>query len=106
MVDFWTVQKSFVVDEVNKNGIYKPDFSKSSFVLENKAVFENDELESFYNYILSCFNSLNNTDCDGLIFSFAGYDFDDSSVFAFSGVEDYSDCMRRGYASIKSLWKK
>lgn len=106
MVDFWTVQKSFVVDEVNKNGIYKPDFSKSSFVLENKAVFENDELESFYNYILSCFNSLNNTDCDGLIFSFAGYDFDDSSVFAFSGVEDFSDCMRRGYASIKSLWKK
>ena len=99
MVNFWTIQKSAIVDEVFQNGIYKPDFSKSSFVLEMP------QRKDLYDFILNCFNTLNGTDCSGLVFCFAGYDVESASVVQLPDIDAFLDCMQRGRAAIKALLK-
>lgn len=55
----WTIQKKQVLDKINKDGCYYPDFNcKSNY-------------NSAYGMILDSYNNINNSSYKGLIFCFA-----------------------------------
>lgn len=58
---FWTIQSQEVLNIIDKEGIYHPNFSLSQY---HEQYFE------LYNFMLNAFNVINNTNCQGLIYSF------------------------------------
>lgn len=65
---FYTLQPRFVMDIVNENKLYEPDFNKSEYLAKDK------DLKTLYNFFLQSFNDINLTDQKGLVFTFLGYD--------------------------------
>lgn len=61
---FWTVQSNDVIDIINKEGIYYPDFSKVDSVMAHRE----------YRFLLDCYNNVNRTEFKGLVFGFAKKD--------------------------------
>lgn len=58
---YWTVQSQKVLEIIEKEGVYHPKFAMSQYYKQY------DEL---YNFMLRSFNSINNLNCEGLIYSF------------------------------------
>lgn len=62
---YWTFQRKFVLDVIDKEDCYQPDFTKSEYLSFNQ------NLSPLYNLILGSYNKNNGTKLPGLIFSFA-----------------------------------
>ena len=95
---FWTVQKKAVYAEIQKQGIYYPDFSKSDFVTENP------ELSELYQFMLDNYNRINGTDCPGLIFTF--FKQDDVYLNPFTNYQEFKSFIIQKRNVVYSLWKK
>ena len=93
---FWTLQKKAVIESALANGIYQPDFRKSSYLqlLPN--------LWPTYNLVLTSFNVVNGTDLPGLIFGFLYSG--DRSVYEFANIGEFRAVVREKRAAIKSMW--
>lgn len=61
---YWTIQDIGVLDQIQSNGVYLPDFSKSAYLKSMP------NLKELYDYILNSFNNINFCDIQGLVFSF------------------------------------
>ena len=94
---FWTVQKTAVVNTVNKFGGFSPDFSKSDYVAMNP------DLKSLYDVILSSFNKVNNVMFSGLIFSFM--ESDNKKIYSIPDIYSFYDLINEKKPVIKSLWE-
>lgn len=58
---FWTVQPQEVLQIIEKEDVYYPKFTMSQYY---KQYYE------LYNFMLKSFNSINNLNCEGLIYAF------------------------------------
>ncbi|MGN0676257.1 MAG: hypothetical protein ACI4K5_00755 [Ruminococcus sp.] len=94
---FWTVQKTAVVNTVNKFGGFSPDFNKSDYIEINP------DLKSLYDVILSSFNQVNNVMFSGLIFSFMKSD--DKNIYQIPDIYSFYDLIKEKKPVIKSLWE-
>lgn len=94
---FWTVQKTTVVDTVNKSGIFSPDFSKSDYVAMKP------KLKNLYNVILLSFNKVNNVMLPGLIFSFMASD--NKKIYPISDIHSFNDLINEKKPVIEDLWE-
>ena len=97
-IKFWTVQKKSVMDEVEEKGIFYPDFSKSTFVSENKG------LADLYQFLLTNYNRVNACDYNGLIFSFMRMHGDE--VTFFNNYDSFKAGIIENREKIESMWKK
>jgi hypothetical protein len=60
----WTVQHNNVIDIINTNGVYYPDFSKSTYAVKK-------DYSGIYTSLLTSYNKINNQSNKGLVFCFA-----------------------------------
>ena len=58
---FWTIQSPEVLDIIEKEEVYHPQFSKSQYY---------KKYSELYDFMLQSFNNINKFDCKGLIFAF------------------------------------
>jgi Fe-S-cluster containining protein len=65
IMKFWTIQSNAVVNIIENDGIYKPDFAKSKYVLKN------NNLKDLYYFLLNSFNKINKVEANGVVFGFA-----------------------------------
>ena len=56
----WTIQKKSVIEIIESNGCYYPNFK-----------YKNKKCNKAYQFILNCFNQINESDYAGLVFGFA-----------------------------------
>lgn len=94
---FWTIQTKDVLEIIQKEGIYRPDFSKSRYLGMNR------ELNDLYYFILQSFNSQNQKDLKGLIFAFARSD--NKSIYPIGSIDEFKSFMESKKAVLGSFWK-
>lgn len=63
---FWTIQTKNVIESIQKNGVYQPDFRRSRYLLRI-----NRNLIDLYAYLLRSFNRVNHRNLPGVVFAFA-----------------------------------
>ena len=94
---YWTVQKRKVLDIIEKDGIYCPDFEKSDYLKLRP------NLTELYNFFLKTYNYHNTADCKGLVFCFLR-----GNPKGLIPVEDYDDFkafITSTRPALESLWK-
>ncbi len=94
---FWTIQTREVLEMIQKDGVYQPDFSKSRYLNENEA------LNDLYYFILQAFNSQNQKNLRGLIFAFARSD--DRSIYPIGTIEEFYSFMQSKKAVLGGFLK-
>ena len=62
---FWTIQTRNVIESIQKNGVYQPDFGRSRYLRINR------KLTGLYSHVLKSFNRINQRDLPGVVFAFA-----------------------------------
>lgn len=92
----WTIQKREILDLINQNGIYYPDFKKSP-LLEILP-----DLSELYSLVLDAYNKINDTNADGLIFSF--FCSDDNGINYINDFDEFKLLMQGKSSFIKNLW--
>lgn len=94
---FWTVQSKEVVEIIEKEGVYIPDFSKSDYLKKIP------ELSHTYELILTSFNRLNNTNLKGVVFGFGI--LIGGSFYDFLNYNDFKLFINQRKSSIEALWR-
>jgi len=94
---FWTIQTKEVLEIIQRDGIYQPDFRKSRYLNENEA------LSDLYYFILQSFNYPNQKNLQGLIFSFARSD--DRAIYPIGTIEEFYSFIQSKKAAIGSFLK-
>lgn len=95
----WTVQKYTAVNEILKQGIYQPDFSRSWYASQG-------EMEDhFYKALLEMFYLLNGIQIPGLVFTFAK-NVENQYIDDFSSYEEFQQFIASRKAAINSLWNQ
>ena len=95
---FWTIQSTDVIEILRQDGIYYPDFGKSRYLAKNPAMID------LYNYVLACYNRVNGTLLQGLVFAFLKSD--NEAVYEFRDADDFYQYMRGHAYAVNELWKQ
>lgn len=93
---FWTVQTKSVIEVIQKQGIYQPDFNSSRYLNINK------NLNDLYSVILQSFNQINNKDLLGVIYAFAKSDSERISFI--ETIEEFEVFIKNKKAVIGGFW--
>lgn len=95
----WTVQKKFVIEHVERSGVFQPDFSKSDYLAGIPA------LQPLYYYLLKAFNDHSSLDADvpGLVFCFAG--IDGRRAYEIGDINEFTQFIRNRRAVVDDLWE-
>ena len=96
---FWTLQTPEVLEIIEREGIYIPDFRKSENFLAKNA-----ELFKLYMYVLQCFNQNNHVAFDGLVFSFLPTV--DGRIMNCTSYSDFVTLMKQNGMTEDSAWKE
>lgn len=99
---FWTIQNKAVLEQLQTNGIYFPDFSQSGYLAEN------NKLAPLYSHILHAMNTINSVSVSeqtgkGVVFCFSG--FDQQNNQSLETIDQFVTFIRNNHAPIESLWK-
>lgn len=94
----WTVQNKDVINKVESEGIYQPDFSKSNY-LQLKP-----KLEGLYKMILESFNKINSINLPGVIYAFMRSD--DEQIYEIRDFEEFYSLIQNKRTVIDSLWQE
>ncbi|MTV82193.1 hypothetical protein [Secundilactobacillus folii] len=99
-MSLWTMQNKQILDILDQDGIYYPDFQKSDYL------HKIPKLSDLYNYFLTSFNAINAIQPDdqsgqGLIFCFMGYDYQTHEEVH---ADNFLDFIHR-HVAINSLWE-
>lgn len=95
---FWTVQKKEVIEIVNKEGIYQPDFGKSEYLQIIP------DLKDLYYTVLEAYNQINAMKLPGLIYAFLKSD--GKMVYQIENIQEFYEFIKTKRAVIGGLWKK
>ncbi|MFD1464854.1 hypothetical protein ACFQ4L_01940 [Lapidilactobacillus mulanensis] len=102
---FWTVQPAQVLNEIVNDGVYYPDFRRSTYLSAIPA------LADIYELFLNSFNLINNISPDekmgqGLIFAFSQTAFDNriGKLVQINDINDFHEVIVSKKAAIQSLW--
>ena len=93
----WTVQKRAALETIQREGIYNPDFSLSTYAKQIPDLFE------LYYQLLYAFNSINGTDHPGLVFGFIGCD--NNRCYDIDGIDSFIQFLRPRLPAVDSLWR-
>lgn len=94
---FWTVQSISVLETLQTEGMYQPDFSKSRYLEMNPS------LTGIYDFLLDSFFRVNGFGLPGLIFAFAKCD--GQNIAPFDDINDFYRYIGARKNAIASLWK-
>lgn len=95
---YWTIQKKSVLNKIEKEGVYYPEFSKSDYIKENK------NLAEIFNLVLGSFNSINHSNQSGLIFAFLYSDNKD--IFHFNSIDSFKILIQSKKDVVVYFWNK
>lgn len=95
---FWTVQKKEIIDTVNQDGIYQPDFSKSDYLQIIPS------LKNLYYIVLKAFNHVNDMQLPGLVYAF--FRSDDKMIYQIENIHEFYTFIRSRKSAISSLWEQ
>ncbi|MDU3176672.1 hypothetical protein [Anaerococcus sp.] len=98
MIKLWTVQDKKVLDTIQRDGVYYPDFNKSYY----KELIP--ELDQLYAFMLLCYNVNNDTRYSGLAYTFLGVDGE--YIASFPNYDYFKEYIQSKEGVIKSLWNK
>lgn len=90
---FWTVQSQKVLDIVENDGIYHPKFAISQYYKQYSELYE---------FMLKSFNSVNNLNCEGLIYAFCISNKD--MIYSIANIEGFRYFMNLNNEKINCLW--
>ncbi|MBR3142802.1 MAG: hypothetical protein IKF09_06630 [Clostridiales bacterium] len=94
---FWTVQSREVLDIIERDGIYHPDFEKSDYLKLRSNMTE------LYDFFLESYNNLNDTDCKGLVFCFVRGN--SKGVIPIEDYDDFKAFITSSRLALDSLWR-
>lgn len=94
---FWTVQQASILETLQTEGIYQPDFSKSRYLETNPS------LASLYRFLLDSFYKVNGQKLPGLIFAFGKCDGE--VITDYMGIGDFYKYIGERKGAINSLWE-
>lgn len=97
VLKLWTVQSKEVLDIIEKEGVYRPDFEKSEYPKERP------QLNDLYDFFLNAFNANNKTDCSGLVFCFMRGN--SKGLIPIDDYEDFKAFITSSRQVLESLWK-
>ncbi|MDO5296524.1 MAG: hypothetical protein Q4F00_07835 [bacterium] len=93
---YWTVQSNEVIQIIENDGVYYPDFRKSRYSASNKS------MKVLYTFMLKSFNSVNKSSYKGLIFTFVK--FNNNGVTSFNDIEDFTSFISSKSYIVKNMW--
>lgn len=95
---FWTIQTKDVIESIQKNGVYQPDFNSSRYLRTN------NKLSDLYSVILQSFNQINKKELPGIIYAFAKSD--DSRIYPINTIEDFEAFIKDKQSVIGEFWSE
>lgn len=93
---FWTIQSKKVMDIIESEGAYYPDFAKSRYILNDK------HMNSLYSFVLDSFNSVNHESYKGLVFSFVK--LYNHNVVTFSDYNEFTSFIKKKKDIVGHMW--
>lgn len=93
---FWTIQSKEVMDIIESENAYYPDFSKSRYVLNKKP------MNSLYSFVLNSFNSVNHESYKGVVFSFVK--LNNNGIVAFKSSNEFSSYIKQKKNIVGQTW--
>ena len=90
---FWTLQSQEVLEIVEKEGIYHPKFAMSQYY---------KQYHELYNFMLKSFNTINNLNCEGLIYSFCISR--ENVIYPIANINDFRYFININKDKITYLW--
>lgn len=94
---FWTVQSRRVIDIIQKEGTYQPDFKQSRYLNERK------DLNDLYSVILQSFNNINGKDLPGIIYAFLKSD--GARIYSIETFAEFESFIKSKKNVIKYFWE-
>ena len=94
---FWTIQTKNVIEIIQEEGIYQPDFDSSRYLNTN------NELNDLYSVILQSFNRINEKDLPGIVYAFAKSD--NNRIYSIETIEEFEKFINNKQAVIDGFWK-
>lgn len=91
----WSIQKTSVVEQALNEGLYQPDFKKSTFVKQNP------QLLALYDLLVTGFNVHNHVHVPGVIFGF--FRTDGQQVYEIRSIEEFGEFLYRNRPVMKAL---
>ena len=95
---FWSVQTKNVMEIIQEEGRYQPDFQKSNYLKKLP------HMEELYHFILKSFNRNNGMNLPGVLFGFAGSTGD--RICEIESIDVFRAFMKNRKRAIESLWKQ
>ena len=95
---FWTIQTKNVIDIIQEEGIYQPNFDYSRYLNTNK------NLKNLYSIILQSFNQINKTDLSGIVFAFAKSD--GNKIHSIKTIEEFEKFIKNKQEVINGFWNE
>lgn len=90
---FWTVQSPKVLEIIEKNEVYHPEFVKSSYY---------KQYSELYNFMLNAFNDINKFTCKGLIYSFCISEKD--MIYSIKNIDGFKYFININKDKVDCLW--
>lgn len=98
MTKYWTVQSKDVLSIVQRQGIYFPKFKYSPLLKKGP------DIRIAYELILESFNNFNNTEYEGVLFSFLAYDAA-VCISSIQTFEEFKERINKARFAVNSLWE-
>lgn len=95
---FWTIQNKGVIEIIQKEEIYQPDFGRSRYLRLNK------NLNDLYRVILQSFNRINEKELPGIVYAFAKSD--SNRIYSIETIEEFEEFIKNKQAVIDGFWKQ
>lgn len=104
---YWTVQSKKVLEIIDRDGIYKPDIEKSTYLEKFKPTLKTEfdmytNNLSLYQFMKDCAFTINNYPLKGLIYCFCKVE--NNYISDFKSQNDFYSYLVNKKEVIKSLW--
>ena len=95
---FWTIQTKRVIEIIEEEGIYQPDFNCSRYLEINA------KLVDLYSIILQSFNQINEMNLSGIVYAFAKLEED--RICSINSIEEFMKFIKSKRSVINGFWKQ
>lgn len=95
---FWTIQTKDVVESIQEQGVYQPDFNNSRYLQIN------EKLNDLYFVILQSFNQINKINLPGVVYAFAKSD--NYRIYPINTFEEFKQFIKSKQAVIGGFWNQ
>lgn len=94
---FWTIQTKSVIEIIQKEGAYQPNFGSSRYLKTNK------KLNDLYSVILQSFNQINKKNLPGIVYAFAKSN--NNTINSIETFDEFKKFINKNKQVIFGFWK-